>query len=69
MIIGNKENAYDKIYNVEFYYGNGKIGTFSSCFVNSDDRYFYFENPCGGLDIIEQTAIRTMIYVKERPND
>jgi hypothetical protein len=44
MIIKNNPKNFGKIYNVEFYLGNGQISTFSNILVNVGDGYFYFED-------------------------
>lgn len=60
MIIKNNPKNFGKIYNVEFYLGNGQISTFSNILINVGDGYFYFEDEDGRLDIIDQKAIRTL---------
>jgi hypothetical protein len=64
MIIRNTE-GYDKMYNVEYYLGNGKIATFSNILVNIGDGYYYFSSKKYGLDVIEQKAIRTMVCIEK----
>ncbi len=57
----NKNNtACGKIYNVEWYLGNGRLQTTSAMLDNIGNGYFYFEYPNGGLFIVEQRAIRSL---------
>ena len=62
MIIGiNKnETACEKMYNIEWYLGNGRLQTTSAILENVGDGYFYFVYPNGGLFIVEQRAIRSL---------
>lgn len=60
MMLKTDEKAYDKVYNIEWYLGNGKLQTTSAILVNVGCGYFYFEYPNGGLFIIEQKAIRSL---------
>ena len=62
MIVDTNQNdtAYGKIYNVEWYLGNGKLQTTSAMLENIGDGYFYFICPNGGLFIIEQRAVRSL---------
>lgn len=60
MIIKVNESAYDKIYNIEWYLGNGKLATTSAVLKNIGDGYFYFEYPDGSLFIVEQKVIRSL---------
>lgn len=62
MILKPDEKSYGKLYNVEYYMGNGRIATFSSILENIGDGYFYFKTKDGGLDIIEQRCIRTLTW-------
>lgn len=66
MIIKINEKAYGKLYNIEWYLGNGKLQTSSAMLVNIRDGYFYFEYPDSGLFIIEQRAIRSLECVEHR---
>ena len=58
------ETACGKIYNVEWYLGNGKLQTTSAILENIGNGYFYFEYPNGGLFIVEQRAIRSLECVE-----
>jgi hypothetical protein len=58
------ETACEKIYNVEWYLGNGKLQTTSAILKNIGNGYFYFEYPNGGLFIVEQRAIRSLECVE-----
>ena len=60
MILKVDDKAYDKLYNIEWRLGNGKIQTTSATLVNIGDGYFYFEYPNGGLFIVEQKAVRSL---------
>lgn len=60
MIVKANETAYDKMYNIEWYTGNGRLATTSAILVNVGEGYFYFEYPDGGLFIVEQRAIRSL---------
>ena len=66
MIVSTSKNnaACGKIYNVEWYLGNGRLRTTSALLENIGDGYFYFEYPNGGLFIVEQRAIRSLEYVE-----
>lgn len=57
---GMNDSAYDKVYNIEWYSGNGKLQTTSAILIDSGDGYLYFEYPNGGLFIVEQRAIRSL---------
>ena len=54
------ETACGKVYNVEWYLGNGRLQTTSAVLENIGDGYFYFEYPNGGLFIVEQRAVRSL---------
>lgn len=62
MIVGTNKNdmACGKVYNIEWYLGNGGIQTTSGILENIGDGYFYFVYPSGGLFIVEQRAIRSL---------
>lgn len=60
MLITANEFAYDKIYNIEWYLGSGRLATTSAVLKNVGDGYFCFEYPNGGLFIVEQRAIRSL---------
>ena len=62
MIIGTNKNetACEKMYNIEWYLGNGRLQTTSAILENIGDGYFYFAYPNGGLFIVEQRAIRSL---------
>lgn len=66
MIIGTNKNdtACGKIYNVEWYLGNGRLQTTSAMLENIGDGYFYFVYHTGGLFIVEQRAIRSLQCVE-----
>lgn len=62
MIVGINKNdtACEKIYNVEWYLGNGRLQITSAMLANIGDGYFYFVYPNGGLFIVEQRAVRSL---------
>jgi hypothetical protein len=62
MIMSTNKNdpACGKVYNVEWYLGNGKLQTTSATLENIGNGYFYFVYPSGGLFIVEQKAIRSI---------
>lgn len=66
MIISSKDNeaAYEKLYNIEWYSGNGRLQTTSAVLENIGDGYFYFRYPNDGLFIVEQRAIRSLECVE-----
>lgn len=67
MIVGTNKNetACGKIYNIEWYLGNGRLQTTSAILENIGDGYFYFVYPNDGLFIIEQRAIRSLECVSD----
>lgn len=54
------ERAFEKKYNVEWYFANGKVQTTSAILADVKDGFIYFEYPNGGLLIIEVKALRSM---------
>lgn len=69
MIIVGEEKWYDKNYNIEWRWANGKIRTTSAILKNIGNGYFYFEYPSGGLFIVEQSAIRSLECLEENKHD
>ena len=66
MIVDTKNTtACGKIYNVEWYLGNGRLKTTSAMLNSIGDGYFYFVCPNGGLFIIEQRAVRSLECIDE----
>lgn len=64
-IMHGDEKVYGKKYNVEFKWGNGKYGTFSSILTNIDPENFWFEDE-HGLIKISQDRVTVMIAVFEK---
>ena len=66
MVVGINKNdtACGKVYNVEWYLGNGRLQITSAMLENIGDGYFYFIYPNGGLFIVEQRAIRSLKCVE-----
>ena len=66
MIMSTNKNdpACGKVYNVEWYLGNGKLQTASATLENIGNGYFYFVYPSGGLFIVEQRAIRSLECIR-----
>ena len=61
IVVTNKnDTAYGKMYNVEWYLGNGRLQTTSAMLENIEDGYLYFKYPKGGLFIVEKRAIRSL---------
>lgn len=58
------EYIYGHKYNIEYELGNGSIHTFSNILTNVDGKYFWFDSPEGGMDIIRQDRIITMVCQK-----
>lgn len=58
------KNAYNKLYNIEWYDGTGKVQTTSAKFVDIIDAYLCFRYENGGLFVVEQKAIRSLQCVE-----
>jgi hypothetical protein len=57
--------AFDKLYNIEWYSGNGKVLTTSATLRMEQNGYSYFTYPNGGLFIVESKVIRSMQCIEE----
>lgn len=67
--IKTDENCvYNRLYNVEYELGNGKICTMSNILQNVDGKYFWFSSKERGMDIIRQDRIITMISCERKNN-
>lgn len=60
MDIKLKNGIHNKLYNIEWYLGNGKLRTTSAILLSTEDGYFMFEYPNGGLFLVEQRAVRSL---------
>ena len=62
-------NKYcDKMYNVEYFLGNGRVSTFSGRLVNFDKTYLWFDNRFG-INVVRQEDIKSLIALPDRESD
>lgn len=54
------DNAFEKMYNIEWYLGNGKIQTTSAVLTEIANGYIFFRYPSGGILILQDDAIRSL---------
>ena len=59
------DNAFNKMYNVEWRYGNGKIQTTSAILTDISHGLLHFVYPNGGLFIIEKEALRSLQCIED----
>lgn len=62
---GFYDRAFNRRYNIEWYYANGKVQTTSAILTDVKDGYIHFVYPDGGLFIIETKALRSMQCIEE----
>lgn len=52
--------AFEKIYNIEWYLGNGKTQTTSAVMTDIKDGYMYFRYSSGGILVLKDNTIRSL---------